>query len=151
MKRNAKIVFGTGQEGNAHNDEKKEYNFDEENSEGEMKPKRVSFKKRAVTVGYKFRHSLWRKSKMKNDNHVASIEDIRDGQELEIVERFRECLIDEGLLPEHHDDYHMMLRYCYIAFAHLKFLCSSLLSDSYFLHNIFTCKNLLGSSFPYLF
>ncbi|ONM38915.1 Phosphatidylinositol/phosphatidylcholine transfer protein SFH8 [Zea mays] len=76
-----------------------------------MKPKRVSFKKRAVTVGYKFRHSLWRKSKMKNDNHVASIDDIRDGQELEIVERFRECLIDEGLLPEHHDDYHMMLRF----------------------------------------
>ncbi|PWZ34728.1 Phosphatidylinositol/phosphatidylcholine transfer protein SFH6 [Zea mays] len=101
----------SSQEGNAHNDEKKEYNFDEENSEGEMKPKRVSFKKRAVTVGYKFRHSLWRKSKMKNDNHVASIEDIRDGQELEIVERFRECLIDEGLLPEHHDDYHMMLRF----------------------------------------
>ncbi|XP_020406087.1 phosphatidylinositol/phosphatidylcholine transfer protein SFH6 isoform X4 [Zea mays] len=101
----------SSQEGNAHNDEKKEYNSDEENSEGEMKPKRVSFKKRAVTVGYKFRHSLWRKSKMKNDNHVASIDDIRDGQELEIVERFRECLIDEGLLPEHHDDYHMMLRF----------------------------------------
>ncbi|CAD6230158.1 unnamed protein product [Miscanthus lutarioriparius] len=98
-------------EGHAHSDEKRECNSDEENSEGERKPKKGSFKKRAATAGYKFRHSLRRKSKTKNDNHVASIEDIRDVQELEIVERFRQCLLDEGLLPEHHDDYHTMLRF----------------------------------------
>uniref|UniRef100_A0A804QU19 CRAL-TRIO domain-containing protein n=1 Tax=Zea mays TaxID=4577 RepID=A0A804QU19_MAIZE len=98
-------------EGRAHSDEKRECNSDEENSEGERKPKKDSFKKRAVTTGYRFRHSLRRKSKTKNDNHIASIEDIRDVQELEIVERFRQCLLDDGLLPEHHDDYHTMLRF----------------------------------------
>jgi hypothetical protein len=138
--RNAEIVLGAGHEGHEHSDEKRECNSDEENSEGERKPKKGSLKKRAVNAGYKFRHSLRRKSKTKNDNHVASIEDIRDVQELETVERFRQCLLDEGLLPEHHDDYHTMLRYCCIAFAHLKFLGSSLLSGFYFLHNIFYMK-----------
>lgn len=70
-----------------------------------------SFKKRAINAGNKFRHSLRRKRKKKIDNHVVFIEDIRDVQELETVERFRRCLLDEGLLPERHDDYHMMLRY----------------------------------------
>ncbi|KAG0539076.1 hypothetical protein BDA96_03G291500 [Sorghum bicolor] len=100
-----------GHEGHAHSDGKRECNSDEENSEGERKPKKGSLKKRAATAGYKFRHSLRRKSKTKDDNHVASIEDIRDVQELETVERFRQCLLDEGLLPEHHDDYHTMLRF----------------------------------------
>jgi hypothetical protein len=52
---------------------------------------------------------LTRKSKKKSGN-LVSIEDIRDVQEVETVERFRRCLLDEGLLPERHDDYHMMLR-----------------------------------------
>ncbi|XP_062218738.1 phosphatidylinositol/phosphatidylcholine transfer protein SFH6-like isoform X2 [Phragmites australis] len=98
-------------EGYAHSDEKKECKSDEDNSDGEMKAKRASFKKRAISAGNKFRHSLRRKSKTKSDNHVVSIEDIRDVQELETVERFRQCLVNEGLLPERHDDYHMMLRF----------------------------------------
>lgn len=108
--------MGAGYEGHAHSHEKRECNSDEEHSEGERKVKRGSFKKRAITAGHKFRHSLRRKSRTKSGNHVVSIEDIRDDQELEIVERFRHCLLDEGLLPERHDDYHTMLRYHGITF-----------------------------------
>lgn len=90
---------------------KRECKSDEDNSEGDKKAKMGSFKKRAISAGDKFRHSIRTKRKKKSDNQVISIEDIRDVQELETVERFRRCLLDEGLLPERHDDYHMMLRY----------------------------------------
>ncbi|KAK3161681.1 hypothetical protein QOZ80_1BG0080120 [Eleusine coracana subsp. coracana] len=95
----------------AHNDEKKECKSDEDISEGEKKPKRGSFKKRAVTAGNRFMHSLRRRRKTRSDNHTFSIEDIRDAQELETVERFRWCLLADGLLPERYDDYHTMLRF----------------------------------------
>ncbi|CAO1947824.1 unnamed protein product [Urochloa humidicola] len=98
-------------DGNARSDEKRECNSDEEDSEGERKVKRGSFKKRAITAGHKFRHSLRRKSRTRSGNHAVSIEDIRDVQELETVERFRRCLLEEGLLPERHDGYHTMLRF----------------------------------------
>uniref|UniRef100_A0ACD5W2Y8 Uncharacterized protein n=1 Tax=Avena sativa TaxID=4498 RepID=A0ACD5W2Y8_AVESA len=97
-------------EGSAHDDEKEESKSGEDNSEGERKTKKGSFKKRAISAGNKFRHSLGRKGKDKSDN-LVSIEDVRDVQELETVERFRRCLLDGGLLPERHDDYHMMLRF----------------------------------------
>lgn len=124
--------MGAGDEGHACSDEKRECNSDEENSEGERRVKRGSFKKRAITAGYKFRHSLRRKSRTKSGNHVVSIEDIRDVQELETVERFRRCLLDEGLLPERHDDYHTMLRYCCITFAHLRVFLVFNLPAAYF-------------------
>uniref|UniRef100_A0ACD5VK33 Uncharacterized protein n=1 Tax=Avena sativa TaxID=4498 RepID=A0ACD5VK33_AVESA len=97
-------------EGSAHDDEKEESKSGEDNSEGEKKTKKGSFKKRAISAGNKFRHSLGRKGKVKSDN-LVSIEDVRDVQELETVERFRRCLLDGGLLPERHDNYHMMLRF----------------------------------------
>ncbi|KAJ1284986.1 hypothetical protein BS78_03G246600 [Paspalum vaginatum] len=102
---------GTSSEGHSPTDEKRECNSDEENSEGERKAKKGYFKKRAITAGYRFRHSLRRKSKTMGGDHVFAIEDTRDFQELEIVKRFRRCLLDEGLLPERHDDYHTMLRF----------------------------------------
>lgn len=97
-------------EGFIHNDERKESRSDADNSEGDKKTKIGSFKKKAINAGNKFRHSLRRRSKKKNENRV-SIEDIRDVKELQDVETFRQCLVDEDLLPQQHDDYHMMLRF----------------------------------------
>uniref|UniRef100_A0A0E0L593 CRAL-TRIO domain-containing protein n=1 Tax=Oryza punctata TaxID=4537 RepID=A0A0E0L593_ORYPU len=97
-------------EGFTHNDEKKEIRSDADNSEGEKKTKIGSFKKKAINAGNKFRHSLRRRSKKKNEPR-GSIEDIRDVQDLQAVDAFRQCLVDEDLLPQQHDDYHMMLRF----------------------------------------
>ncbi|KAF0926523.1 hypothetical protein E2562_026013 [Oryza meyeriana var. granulata] len=97
-------------EGFTHNDEKKEIRSDADNSEGEKKTKIGSFKKKAINARNKFRHSLRRRSKKKNEPRV-SIEDIRDVQDLQAVDAFRQCLVDEDLLPQQHDDYHMMLRF----------------------------------------
>ncbi|WVZ99455.1 hypothetical protein U9M48_044749 [Paspalum notatum var. saurae] len=94
-------------EGFVHNDERKEGKSDADNSEGDKKTKIGSFKKKAINAGNKFRHSLRRRSKKKPD----SIKDIRDVKELQDVETFRQYLIDEDLLPQQHDDYHMMLRF----------------------------------------
>jgi hypothetical protein len=94
-----------------HDDDKKEWKSDEDNSEGDKKAKAVSFKNRAISAGNKFRRSLRRKRRRRVGDHVASIEDIRDVKELEAVQRFHQCLHDEGLLPERHDDYHVMLRF----------------------------------------
>jgi len=97
-------------EGFVHNDERKESRSDADNSEGDKKTKIGSFKKKAINAGNKFRHSLRRRSKKKTERG-DSIKDIRDIKELQDVETFRQCLIDEDLLPPQHDDYHMMLRF----------------------------------------
>lgn len=93
-------------------DERKERRSDVENSEDERWTRIVSLKKRALNASTKFKHTL-RKSKRKNSRRVLSIsiEDIRNIEELQAVDDFRQSLILDELLPPKHDDYHMLLRF----------------------------------------
>ncbi|KAK7262891.1 hypothetical protein RJT34_30472 [Clitoria ternatea] len=71
-----------------------------------------SLKKKAMSASNKLRNSL-RRSRRRSSSKVMSveIEDIRDAQESKVVDEFRQALVLEELLPEKHDDYHMMLRF----------------------------------------
>ncbi|KAJ3692509.1 hypothetical protein LUZ60_012859 [Juncus effusus] len=80
--------------------------------EQERKMKRVlSLKKKAISASAKFRNSLTRRARRSSRVMSVSIEDVRDEDEMQAVDAFRQMLILEELLPSRHDDYHMMLRF----------------------------------------
>ena len=102
-----------GFEGFSGSDERKERKSDFENSEDERRTRIGSLKKKAISASTKFKHSLKKKSsRRKSDGRVSSvsIEDVRDVEELKAVDAFQQALLLDDLLPEKHDDYHMMLR-----------------------------------------
>ncbi|KAH7427516.1 hypothetical protein KP509_10G047700 [Ceratopteris richardii] len=56
-------------------------------------------------------YSLSRRKSGSLFNQASFIEDIRFIEEQQIVEDLRKVLSAENLLPEHHDDYHTLLRF----------------------------------------
>ncbi|KAB1207312.1 Phosphatidylinositol/phosphatidylcholine transfer protein SFH8 [Morella rubra] len=100
-------------EGFSGSDERKERKSDFENSEDERRSRIGSLRKKAINASTKFKHSLKKKGRRKSDGRVSSvsIEDVRDVEELEAVDAFRQALVLDEILPEGHDDYHMMLRF----------------------------------------
>ncbi|CAA7020630.1 unnamed protein product [Microthlaspi erraticum] len=99
-------------EGLLSSDEKRERKSDFENSEDERKTRIGTLKKKAINASTKFKHSL-KKKRRKSEGRVSSvsIEDVRDVEELQAVDEFRQALVMDELLPTKHDDYHMMLRF----------------------------------------
>ncbi|MCO5611898.1 hypothetical protein L7F22_066157 [Adiantum nelumboides] len=59
----------------------------------------------------KVRSSLSRKRSGHFANQTSFIEDVRFVEHQQIVEQFRDVLLSENLLPERHDDYHILLRF----------------------------------------
>lgn len=106
--------FATCFEGLSGTEERRERKSDFENSEDERRTRIGNLRKKALNASSRFKHTLKRKGRRKSDGgrvSSVSIEDIRDVEELQAVESFRQALILDELLPEKFDDYHMMLRF----------------------------------------
>lgn len=67
-----------------------------------------SFKKRSSSKNLRYSMTKRRRS---SKVMPVEIEDVHDAEEMKAVDAFRQALILDELLPEKHDDYHMMLRF----------------------------------------
>ncbi|XP_071730007.1 phosphatidylinositol/phosphatidylcholine transfer protein SFH12-like [Rutidosis leptorrhynchoides] len=69
-----------------------------------------SLKQSAINVPNNFRTSFAKKSR-RNSKVMSVVVDEHDAEDLKAVEALRQALIPEDLLPQKHDDYHMLLRF----------------------------------------
>ncbi|CAO2206480.1 unnamed protein product [Urochloa humidicola] len=93
-------------------DDRKERRSDVENSEDERRWLSIgSLKKKALNASNKLTHSLKKRGKRKVDHRASSftIEDVRDEQEERAVFTFQQELLNRNLLPDKHNDYHLLL------------------------------------------
>lgn len=84
-----------------------------ENSEDERRRLTLgSLKKKALNASSRFTYSLKKRGKRRGAHRTSSvsIEDVRDLEEEKAVYAFRKELISRDLLPDKHDDYHLLLR-----------------------------------------
>lgn len=94
-------------------EDEKSRTFEIETSEDERRRSRGrSLKKKTVNASLKLTQSLRKRGKkVANCRYTSiSIEDVRDAEEEEAVNSFREALLAKDLLPARFDDYHTMLR-----------------------------------------
>ncbi|CAK8562208.1 unnamed protein product [Lathyrus sativus] len=67
---------------------------------------------RVGSLKKKLRDSLTRRSRRSSSRVMSvEIEDVRDADDSKAVDEFRQALVLDELLPEKHDDYHMLLRF----------------------------------------
>ncbi|URD91617.1 CRAL/TRIO domain [Musa troglodytarum] len=95
-------------------EERKGKRSDVESSEDERRRLTIgSLKKKALNASSRFTHSLRKRGKRRSVHRTSSvsIEDVRDVEEERAVYAFRKELISRDLLPDKHDDYHMLLRF----------------------------------------
>jgi hypothetical protein len=94
-------------------DERKDRRSDVENSEDERRRLSIgSLKKKALNASNKLTHSLKKRGKRKVENRPSfTIEDVRDEEEERAVFSFQQELFSRNLLPDKHNDYHMLLRF----------------------------------------
>ncbi|XP_065881822.1 phosphatidylinositol/phosphatidylcholine transfer protein SFH8-like [Euphorbia lathyris] len=97
-------------EGYAH-EERRERKSDFDISEEDRKTKIGNLKKKAMKASKRIRRSLHKRKSKSSRMGISAIEDVRDVEELQVVDAFRQALIGEDLLPSKHDDYHMLLRF----------------------------------------
>ncbi|KAE8707106.1 Phosphatidylinositol/phosphatidylcholine transfer protein SFH6 [Hibiscus syriacus] len=80
-------------------------------SEEDKKNAMGSLRKAALSASNKFGNSFSKKGRRSSKVMSIEIEDEHDADELQAVDVLRQALISEELLPEKHDDYHMLLRF----------------------------------------
>lgn len=86
---------------------------DIETSEDEPRRTRIkTFKKKAVNASTKLTHGIRKRCRQVAHCQFAAleVEDIRNAEEEDAVNAFRQILLERDLLPLSHDDYHTMLR-----------------------------------------
>uniref|UniRef100_A0A803PG62 CRAL-TRIO domain-containing protein n=1 Tax=Cannabis sativa TaxID=3483 RepID=A0A803PG62_CANSA len=95
-------------------EDEKSRTFEIETSEDERRRLRGrSLKKKTMNASMKLTQTLRKRGKKVANCRYASIsiEDVRDSEEEEAVNVFRETLLTKDLLPSRFDDYHTMLRF----------------------------------------